>query len=118
MKTKEEVVNGIVARFKHEIENVWANGYLSGYNDGRDSTKLFTGTEIPEYQRGLDDAFNTMTAVVNMNDEYREAVHGKWIDETFEPWGLVFRPYKCNQCGEHSEIDSEYCPHCGAIMKA
>ena len=43
--------------------------------------------------------------------------HGKWIDETFEPWGLVFHPYKCDQCGERSEFDSEYCPNCGAKME-
>ena len=42
---------------------------------------------------------------------------GKWIDETFEPWGLVYHPYKCNQCGEHSEANSNYCPNCGADMR-
>ena len=42
--------------------------------------------------------------------------HGKWIDETFKPWGLVHHPYKCDQCGEHSESDSNYCPNCGAKM--
>ena len=42
---------------------------------------------------------------------------GKWIDETFKPWGLVYHPYKCDQCGEHSEADSDYCPNCGADMR-
>ena len=42
---------------------------------------------------------------------------GRWIDETFKPWGLVYHPYKCNQCGEHSETDSNFCPHCGADMR-
>lgn len=42
---------------------------------------------------------------------------GKWIDETFKSWGLVFHPYKCDQCGEHSEADSDYCPNCGARMR-
>ena len=42
---------------------------------------------------------------------------GKWIDETFEPWGLVYHPYKCNQCGEHSEANSNYCQNCGARME-
>ena len=42
---------------------------------------------------------------------------GEWIDETFEPWGLVYHPYKCNQCGEHSEANSNYCPNCGADMR-
>ena len=42
--------------------------------------------------------------------------HGKWIDETFEPWGLVHHPYKCNLCGDHAEFASPYCPNCGARM--
>lgn len=42
---------------------------------------------------------------------------GKWIDETFKPWGLVHHPYKCDQCGEHSESDSDFCPNCGADMR-
>ena len=46
-----------------------------------------------------------------------EQKKGKWIDETFKPWGLVHHPYKCDQCGEHSECDSEYCPNCGAKME-
>ena len=41
---------------------------------------------------------------------------GKWIDETFEPWGLVHHPFKCNLCGEHAEFASPYCPNCGARM--
>lgn len=43
---------------------------------------------------------------------------GKWIDETFKPWGLVHHPYKCDQCGEHSEATSDFCPWCGAKMEA
>lgn len=43
---------------------------------------------------------------------------GKWIDETFTPWGLVYHPYKCDQCGEHSETTSNFCPWCGAQMEA
>ena len=46
-----------------------------------------------------------------------ERKKGKWIDETFEPWGLVYHPYKCNQCGEHSEAASNYCPNCGSEMR-
>lgn len=42
---------------------------------------------------------------------------GRWIDETFKPWGLVHHPYKCDQCGEHSEEDSNFCPNCGARME-
>jgi len=46
-----------------------------------------------------------------------ERKKGKWIDETFKPWGLVHHPYKCDQCGEHSEADSDFCPNCGADMR-
>lgn len=44
--------------------------------------------------------------------------HGRWIDETFKPWGLVYHPYKCDQCGDHSEADFNFCPNCGARMDA
>lgn len=47
----------------------------------------------------------------------KEVKHGKWIDETFEPWGLVHHPFKCNLCGEHAEFASPYCPNCGADMR-
>ena len=42
--------------------------------------------------------------------------HGRWIDETFKPTGLVFHPYVCDQCGCHSESNFTYCPDCGARM--
>lgn len=43
-------------------------------------------------------------------------MYGHWIDETFESWGLVHHPFKCNLCGEHAEFSSPYCPNCGAKM--
>ena len=49
--------------------------------------------------------------------ETEERKKGRWIDETFKPWGLVHHPYKCDQCGEHSEADSDFCPNCGAEME-
>lgn len=38
---------------------------------------------------------------------------GTWIRHER---GLFFG-YKCSQCGELSEIPTDYCPHCGAKMK-
>ena len=46
-----------------------------------------------------------------------ERKRGRWIDETFKPWGLVHHPYRCSLCGEHAEYDSMYCPNCGAKME-
>lgn len=48
-----------------------------------------------------------------------ERKKGRWVDETFEfePWWVVHHPYKCNQCGERSEEDSNFCPNCGADMR-
>ena len=54
------------------------------------------------------------TRLMSLEPEHNR---GKWIDETFEPWGLVYHPYKCDQCGEHSEADSNFCPNCGADMR-
>ena len=56
------------------------------------------------------------TMIESLPSAQPERKTGKWIDETFEPWGLVYHPYKCDQCGEHSEADSNYCPNCGAKM--
>lgn len=53
----------------------------------------------------------------NMPSAQPERKKGKWIDEIFKPWGLVHHPYKCDQCGEHSEADSDFCPNCGARME-
>lgn len=52
-------------------------------------------------------------------DAEPERKKGKWVDETFEfePWWVVHHPYKCNQCGERSEEDSNFCPNCGADMR-
>lgn len=56
-------------------------------------------------------------AIDAMPTEVEERKTGKWIDETFKPWGLVYHPYKCDQCGECSEADSYFCPNCGAKME-
>ena len=71
--------------------------------------------------------FNRLASVQTLGEAYGiiqgmdtvDAVqvrHGQWIDETFKPWGLVHHLYKCDQCGDHSEAPSDYCPHCGARM--
>ena len=38
---------------------------------------------------------------------------GTWIRHER---GLFFG-YKCSQCGELSEIPTDYCPHCGRLMR-
>ena len=86
------------------------------YGMAEDCKNCKTGYRSCEYDRiyskmdfcgWLDDA-PTVDAV--------QVRHGRWIDETFKPWGLVHHPYKCDQCGDHSEAPSDYCPHCGARM--
>lgn len=46
-----------------------------------------------------------------------ERKNGTWIDETFKPWGLVYHPYRCDQCGDHADCTYNYCPNCGADMR-
>lgn len=62
--------------------------------------------------------FNAITEVINNAPtiDAEPVRHGKWIDETFKPWGLVHHPFKCNLCGEHAEFASPYCPQCGSRM--
>lgn len=69
------------------------------------------------YWHDLSDSYER--TILKLNRALRESApvrHGKWIDETFEPWGLVHHPFKCNICGEHAEYSSLYCPNCGALM--
>lgn len=54
--------------------------------------------------------------LANLPSAQPERKRGKWIDETFKPWGLVHHPYKCDQCGNHSEANSNFCPNCGCQM--
>ena len=58
-----------------------------------------------------------LNSKANLEPFAQERKKGKWIDETFSPWGLVYHPYRCDQCGEHSEADSNFCPNCGADMR-
>lgn len=59
----------------------------------------------------IENRFNELPSV-----EAEPVRHGRWIDETFKPTGLVFHPYVCDQCGCHSESNFTYCPDCGARM--
>ena len=59
----------------------------------------------------------TLEQIIDEQPTIEERKTGKWIDETFEPWGLVYHPYRCDQCGDHSEADSNFCPNCGAKME-
>ena len=83
-----------------------------------DSLKERMLAETPEHEKGVVDLFlEAVAAMIDEQPTIEDRKTGKWIDETFEPWGLVYHPYKCNQCGEHSEADSNFCPNCGADMK-
>ena len=68
-----------------------------------------------EYMGGWNDAINYIASQTPTVDAV-PVVHGRWIDETFKPYGLVFHQYRCNQCGDHAEYESPYCPNCGARM--
>ena len=74
--------------------------------------KLFAGDDML-----LIDQAEAQTELMMLPPVQPERKTGKWIDETFKPWGLVYHPYKCDQCGEHSEADSNFCPSCGADMR-
>lgn len=79
--------------------------------DKREKEARFTG------DRGVTVTWNDAIYHIKTAPTIEERKTGKWIDETFEPWGPVYHPYKCNQCGEHSEAASNYCPNCGARME-
>lgn len=87
MKTKGEVVEGIISRFRSEIENVWNNGfaigekeasnrirqeaYQEGFNDGFKHCLSENDFNSPcvscdGYQRGLSDAWEAAMKIVVM----------------------------------------------------
>ena len=68
----------------------------------------------PEHWDVYSELYDMISTLSSVQPERKT---GRWIDETFKPWGLVHHPYKCNQCGEHSEMDSDFCPNCGADMR-
>lgn len=37
---------------------------------------------------------------------------GKWLRS-----GSAIFPYECDQCGDTTEINTPFCPHCGADMR-
>jgi len=78
----------------------------------------YVWTEDDDYERGMRFQWKSdHDAIEALPSAQPKREKGKWIDETFKPWGLVYHPYKCDQCGEHSEADSNFCPNCGADMR-
>lgn len=81
MKAKEDVINGIIARFSSELDGVWENGYQqgkekgyeSGYIDGSKKKVMETLIEVGKekekeiYQKGLNDAWETAKKI-NMGE--------------------------------------------------
>lgn len=60
MKTKEEILNGMIARFSSELLNVWNNGYRQGEYDGTQRANLANEgiklqAEKEAYDRGVSD---------------------------------------------------------------
>ena len=80
---------------------------------------LHMDTSIIPFKKAREYADATISEIRNRLEKLPSAQpkKGKWIDETFKPWGLVYHPYKCDQCGEHSEADSNFCPNCGTDMR-
>ena len=71
MKTKEEVIDGIVARFRSEMEHLWENGYLTGIEESKTDKVIRLGDEVVLY----DDDDESLKGVVI-------AVHYNTVDDT------------------------------------
>ena len=48
--------------------------------------------------------------------DVRENVRGEWID--VDPYGDSGLAFKCSECEKISIRDTNYCPNCGADMRA
>ena len=52
MKTKEEIIDGIVARFRSEVQHVYDSGYHRGYDECANGQKYLNATK--EIRRRID----------------------------------------------------------------
>ena len=48
-------------------------------------------------------------------DDVVEVVRGRWIKRQFADEPTAFG-YRCSECHSTYEVDTNYCPHCGAKM--
>lgn len=48
----------------------------------------------------------------------RENVHGYWIKIcSAQSWQYTNEHFKCNKCDYVAELNTNFCPHCGADMR-
>ena len=91
----------------------WDDAYKRGYEDGKADTP-FTDTEEAEkkaYQKGYIDGVNQMVKELKA-----ERQTGEWIGVSPFVDTLM-----CSECGENiisADFKSNFCPHCGADMRA
>jgi len=67
--------------------------------------------------------FNTIETIREWIDEQptadvRENVRGEWVYHTEPLAGLPYGHYTCSLCDEMSWDESNFCPNCGADMRA
>lgn len=92
--TLDELIN----RCKHEVQRVGAN-------------------KPAAYDLGYREAFNTCYKLLQeVKDSYyvrRSELKGHW-EETMSTFSFYF---ECSVCKKLSQTRSDYCPHCGSMMK-
>lgn len=65
-----------------------------------------------DLSRAYQDGYNAGYADFPATD-VREAKRGKWIDHQEGRWIYA----KCSECGTVHDVESNFCPNCGADMR-
>ena len=90
-----------------ELENKYNIGFYDGFmsakeNIEKEPEKVKEGELIKAYTKGFDAGVETVRP------------QGEWIF-TDNRWGLG--NWECDSCHEYSNINSNFCPKCGADMR-
>ena len=99
MKSREEIIDGITARFHGEMDGVWKNGYFHGVEDGKEDVKnklevideIKLGEYFKGYHDGLKEAWDAARRI-------REMLNTDWIN--------VFGPQTCDPIDDLTAEDA------------
>ena len=99
LKSREEIIDGITARFHGEMDGVWKNGYFHGVEDGKEDVKnklevideIKLGEYFKGYHDGLKEAWDAARRI-------REMLNTDWIN--------VFGPQTCDPIDDLTAEDA------------
>lgn len=114
---------------KYKIGDDTSSPYDEGFDDGIETAISCIGTEVPAtdvvardcYDRILaeNDTMREMLASIGKKcgdsmADVRQVVKATWKRIDYKPCG---HDYKCSSCGWKNDMETRFCPNCGADMR-